>query len=124
MNLKRVFRFEKDDKVISLNKIDELACEFFDVEPKERHYASPSDLPMNWFEIIGGAVTESSHKELGYAKVIGLIIINSGYPEYLGATKHGKSFEELDRIRSVYMPYISFVKHLYGEGYEIKVFDK
>lgn len=124
MNINRKFRFhDSDGNPVSLNKIDSIACRLWGKEQHEKWYACPSDEKfslLNWFDVIGGAITESSHKKPSWNKVAGLVLITVGYPEYLTSDSDAQSREELDRVREVFEGHFQLIRHLDRQGYTIE----
>lgn len=122
MNINRVFRFDDEDgNPVSINDIDRVACKVWDIEYNDRHYARPEGRHSNWYDVIGGAITDSSHKDLSWDKVIGLIIAGR---IFLGTRTTRHISNELLNAQEYAQPYMDLVWKLEDIGIQPKCFDK
>lgn len=127
MNINRVFRiYDSEDNPVSLNRVDEIACRVWGCEQDDRHYATPTEgnYFQNWFEVIGGAITECSHREPRWAHISGLLFATAGYPEYFTSPDVDQATKEFKRVRELYADHFKLIRHLDRQGYYVKVFDK
>lgn len=120
---------------ISLIQLNQEAAEIWNLEPHSKYYVKPSNNHLNWFEIIGLAITTKTNYYSGWKDVVNNLWENQSEGTNIqgGFNKETNTLDDisivpmpLERFNEIvkYLkPFIDLINHWNKKGYQPKKID-
>lgn len=88
-----MFSFSQNNETLTINKIDEIAAEFWGKEVSKTHYATPlsDEFSINWFDVLGHAIEDLQYGNNHY----------DGKDHFVWATKRDKAVFSMPTVASM-----------------------
>lgn len=126
-----MFRFlDKDNKILSLEVIDKLACECWHVEEQKHYYAAPAKqywIP-NWYDVLGHAIEDlqyytwkDSENHTRYSMAIRdqkqpIFDMNRVGGQIFANYSSSETYEEWQELNAFISTYVKFCYYLKTRG--------